>query len=41
MREMADTVFERNGVRLEPEVRMIQQERAISSPIWYTPADPE
>jgi len=25
------------GVRVAPEVRMIQQERAISSPIWYTP----
>ena len=25
------------GVSMGPEVRMIQQERAISSPIWYTP----
>jgi Protein of unknown function (DUF3604) len=25
------------GVRFGPEVRMIQQERAYSSPIWYTP----
>ena len=25
------------GVKLGPEVRVIQQERAISSPIWYTP----
>jgi len=25
------------GLKLGPEVRMIQQERAISSPIWYTP----
>ena len=25
------------GVRFGPEVRMIQQERAYTSPIWYTP----
>ena len=25
------------GLQLGPEVRMIQQERAYSSPIWYTP----
>jgi hypothetical protein len=25
------------GLKLGPEVRVIQQERAISSPIWYTP----
>jgi hypothetical protein len=25
------------GVRMPPEVRMIQQERAYTSPIWYTP----
>jgi hypothetical protein len=25
------------GIKLGPEVRMIQQERAVSSPIWYTP----
>jgi hypothetical protein len=25
------------GLTLGPEVRMIQQERAYSSPIWYTP----
>jgi hypothetical protein len=25
------------GLKLGPEVRMIQQERAYSSPIWYTP----
>jgi uncharacterized protein DUF3604 len=25
------------GVRFGPEVRMVQQERAYSSPIWYTP----
>jgi hypothetical protein len=25
------------GIKLGPEVRVIQQERAISSPIWYTP----
>ena len=25
------------GAQMTPEARMIQQERAISSPIWYTP----
>ena len=25
------------GLKLGPEVRVIQQERATSSPIWYTP----
>ena len=25
------------GIKLGPEVRVIQQERAVSSPIWYTP----
>ncbi len=25
------------GVKMPPETRMIQQERAYSSPIWYTP----
>ncbi len=29
----------RFGVKMSPEVPMITQERAYTSPIWYTPAN--
>ncbi len=31
----------RYGVQLPPEVEMVTQERAYTSPIWYTPASKE